>query len=834
MGTEDNTQNVHEGESRIDLLLRAMERRVVEVGTLLIQEGEQGDEMYAVESGSMEVSIKNKFIRNLGPGNIVGELALLYSAPRSATVRCTSQCVLWSLHRHLFKHVQALASSASLLQRSTWLHNCPLLSKLDPMDLPRLTSVLGQRTFEAGQVLVQEGAILPVVMLIERGTGVVLKQGGYPHLAGEALTASNMKKVYDGYSIVRPKQGRRKSVSAMSVTQLKEFITQTRVDFEEGKEAEEGATASTQDANRNNNSNGDSPDSASNGASSSQGKSAAGAPSEGSFTGAVDSTSSPFDDAASPRAVSMSSDSLVHDNSLSPDALERSTSSSSSFPAQIARKRRVSSAGFQGGAVAGSMSGSEEVDVIDGKVIVYEGCVFGMPILTSKMGEEGSWQWSESGNGAICPVTVIAHTQMRVSYFTLDMFERVLGPIQNVLGGAVSAKNQLAKDEEAAALLRFVDMDFEPRQVLGSGSFGVVTLEKHKQGTAYGDLFALKHLSKAGAVEGGQIRHVLDERRLLLSCSKCPFILRLYGTFQTRNTVVMVTEVLLGGDLWSLMYEGNFTNGLTLDMVRFYSAAIVGGLHHMHKKGVAYRDLKPENLMLDEKGYLRIIDLGFAKAIPFVEERPGGVNIVHPKSHTLCGTPEYLAPEFIFNSGHDHSVDLWALGVLIYEMIMGYTPFAAANPDDMTALFTNIALVKKRDLNLPLEFRMKVKESPVRDVIERLLRAEPSRRLGMYNDASSPPLHTAGGNNSPADLSNYPGAALPLGASGTSGGDGTIGILSHDFFKTLDYEALCKRSLTPSYMPRPRSSAPEDSSVRAAAFSKIKPFTGDQSTFSLF
>lgn len=141
---------------------------------------------------------------------------------------------------------------------------------------------------------------------------------------------------------------------------------------------------------------------------------------------------------------------------------------------------------------------------------------------------------------------------------------------------------------------------------------------------------------------------------------------------------------------------------------------------------------------------------------------------------------------------------------------------------------------QKRDLNLPLEFRMKVKESPVRDVIERLLRAEPSRRLGMYNDASSPPLHTAGGNNSPADLSNYPGAALPLGASGTSGGDGTIGILSHDFFKTLDYEALCKRSLTPSYMPRPRSSAPEDSSVRAAAFSKIKPFTGDQSTFSLF
>lgn len=484
--------------------------------------------------------------------------------------------------------------------------------------------------------------------------------------------------------------------SRFTPTCKQEFITQTRVDFEEGKEAEEGATASTQDANRNNNSNGDSPDSASNGASSSQGKSAAGAPSEGSFTGAVDSTSSPFDDAASPRAVSMSSDSLVHDNSLSPDALERSTSSSSSFPAQIARKRRVSSAGFQGGAVAGSMSGSEEVDVIDGKVIVYEGCVFGMPILTSKMGEEGSWQWSESGNGAICPVTVIAHTQMRVSYFTLDMFERVLGPIQNVLGGAVSAKNQLAKDEEAAALLRFVDMDFEPRQVLGSGSFGVVTLEKHKQGTAYGDLFALKHLSKAGAVEGGQIRHVLDERRLLLSCSKCPFILRLYGTFQTRNTVVMVTEVLLGGDLWSLMYEGNFTNGLTLDMVRFYSAAIVGGLHHMHKKGVAYRDLKPENLMLDEKGYLRIIDLGelqhvlsthvvhrlvsgeqrvlvsdpasslvhrsrychsscfppllhpssshwhilppsryrttgFAKAIPFVEERPGGVNIVHPK-----------------------------------------------------------------------------------------------------------------------------------------------------------------------------------------------------------
>lgn len=121
-----------------------------------------------------------------------------------------------------------------------------------------------------------------------------------------------------------------------------------------------------------------------------------------------------------------------------------------------------------------------------------------------------------------------------------------------------------------------------------------------------------------------------------------PFVMKLYGTYQTPHTLVMVTEPLSCGDLWSIIYETppfSENNGLPYELAAFYATCLVWGLSHIHEKGVVYRDLKPENIMLDDKGYIRIIDFGFSKRVPYTKKDSSGVVKVLAKTYTLCGTP---------------------------------------------------------------------------------------------------------------------------------------------------------------------------------------------------
>ena len=263
--------------------------------------------------------------------------------------------------------------------------------------------------------------------------------------------------------------------------------------------------------------------------------------------------------------------------------------------------------------------------------------------------------------------------------------------------------------------------------VLGSGSFGTVVLAEYKE--AESERYALKLLSKCDVMETGQLRHVLDERKLL-SKMDSPFILKMSGTYQTPHRLVFVTEVLECGDLWSIIYEvpeHYDERGLSRDVASFYSASLILALAHVHENGIVFRDLKPENVMLDAKGYIRLIDFGFAKVVPFTkEDKEKNETVVHAKTYTLCGTPEYLAPEFIFNLGHDASSDLWALGVVIHEMTMACTPFTPKRQGDMTELFTNIATVKRNGLRLSPEIQNKPHGPQAAALITQLLKPEPS------------------------------------------------------------------------------------------------------------
>lgn len=172
----------------------------------------------------------------------------------------------------------------------------------------------------------------------------------------------------------------------------------------------------------------------------------------------------------------------------------------------------------------------------------------------------------------------------------------------------------------------------------------------------------MKVLRKSAIIRLRQVEHVNAER-YILSRVQHPLVVDLFATFQDSMNVYMLMSYVPGGELFTHLRRAQ---RFTPDVTRFYLATIILALKYLHSFNIIYRDLKPENLLLDSKGYLRLTDFGFAK-------------IVDDRTWTLCGTPEYLAPEIIQSDGHGKAADWWACGVLCYEMLVGYPPFYDVN-----------------------------------------------------------------------------------------------------------------------------------------------------------
>jgi len=204
--------------------------------------------------------------------------------------------------------------------------------------------------------------------------------------------------------------------------------------------------------------------------------------------------------------------------------------------------------------------------------------------------------------------------------------------------------------------------DFDLRSTVGTGTFGRARVVKVK-GSEDRTPLALKILKKSEVLRLKQVEHVKSETKILAMIEH-PFIVNLLTTFQDEKRLFLVLEFVNGGELFShLRKEGRLPN----DDARFYAGEITLAFQYLHDKNIIYRDLKPENLLLDCEGQIKITDFGFAK-------------VVEDRTWTLCGTPEYLAPEIIQSKGHGRAVDWWALGVLIFEMLAGYPPFYDESP----------------------------------------------------------------------------------------------------------------------------------------------------------
>ncbi len=270
--------------------------------------------------------------------------------------------------------------------------------------------------------------------------------------------------------------------------------------------------------------------------------------------------------------------------------------------------------------------------------------------------------------------TVTVTSQMtEVLVLSKNDFEMILGPLGSQLQAKSREREQKAQEMHEKKGSRTSNEKAEQRRAsqgdvsilmkdlnaictLGTGTFGRVKLVEH---TTTGRTMALKAMMKTQIIKSHQEKNVVAEKDILLECNH-PFIINLYRTFQNDNSIYMLLELVQGGELWTLLYQNQSAvprtklGGYTNHPSQFYSACVISCFQHVHSLGVAYRDLKPENLLLGANGYLKMVDFGFAKKIPYYKGR-----VLQSKSFTLCGTPEYLSPELVLSQGHNQGVDWW-------------------------------------------------------------------------------------------------------------------------------------------------------------------------------
>lgn len=288
---------------------------------------------------------------------------------------------------------------------------------------------------------------------------------------------------------------------------------------------------------------------------------------------------------------------------------------------------------------------------------------------------------------------------------------------------------------------------FEKIKLLGRGDVGKVYLVRERK---TGKLYAMKILNKHEIIERNKIKRALAEQEILAT-SNHPFIVTLYHSFQSENYLYLCMEYCMGGEFFRAL-QTRKRRSIKEDDARFYAAEVTAALEYLHLMGYIYRDLKPENILLHQSGHIMLSDFDLSKqssalaAPTIVSSRIGSSSgnlpaidtkacIADFRTNSFVGTEEYIAPEVIRGEGHTSAVDWWTLGILIYEMLYGITPFKGKTRN---ATFGNVLM---QDVVFPDGNGFQTISSSCKSIIRKLLIKDENKRLGSRAGASDVKAH---------------------------------------------------------------------------------------------